>query len=186
MERAATLNEISQVRKYEIPEVSEVIEYITLILLAVAIPFFLQGPQLLVGVVVNFALIIAAINVKGMGKLIPLILLPSVSALAAGVLFAEVTHTILYMIPFIWAGNAALVFNIKNRHVRRNEKYIPSLAFAAGVKVLIIASGALILTALGLVPLKFLIAMGVLQLVTALSGGILVIPANLIYKKISK
>lgn len=180
------VNELSQVRKYEITKMGEIVEYVAVSILAIAIPLFLQGPQLLVGSVVNAALIMGAINVKGFKKLVPLIILPSIAALMGGLLFAEITPALFYMLPFIWLGNASLVYNIKNRHIKKKNKYLATLGFAATNKTLIIGGGALVLTLLGVVPAKFLILMGVFQLITALIGGLLVIPTNMLYKKYSK
>lgn len=178
------LSVISEVRMYEIPRVSETVEYILLSIIAFIIPLFLQGPQLLVGTVVNCMLIVTAINIKGMKKLIPLIVLPSISALIGGYLFGGFTYALLYMLPFIWMGNALIVFMFKYMHVQNKKNYMVSLGISTLMKVLVIFLAAFVLVQLGLVPTKFLIFMSLLQLVTAFLGGVLALPVNLIYKNI--
>ena len=85
----------------------------TLIFLSMAIPFFLEKPQLLVGSVVNGLLILAALNIREEKNLLPIILLPSLATLFRGLVFGSFTFLLIYMIPFIWIGNYALIYVLR-------------------------------------------------------------------------
>jgi hypothetical protein len=118
--------------------------------------------QLIVGTIVNFCLAYAAIKVSGsMLKLAPLIILPSIGAYLSGIVFGVQTSSLLYILPAIWLANAAYVFLAKERKVIEASIAKASMLFAY-------ASG---LVLLGIVPAAFLIAMGPVQLATALAGG---------------
>jgi hypothetical protein len=76
------------------------------------------------------------------------------------------------MIPFIWMGNAVLIYIFKWLKLRLKMNYFLTLAIGAGVKSGFLFLSALLLYKLGLVPVVFLTAMGVMQLTTAVFGGI--------------
>jgi hypothetical protein len=128
------------------------------------VPFFFSNPQLLVGSIVNFILAYAAFELPWK-KIMPIIFLPSIAALLSGLIFGPMSSFLLYMVPFIWAGNILLVFYIKRFWSSARSAVIPSV-YKAGL----IFSAALLLHAAGVVPAVFLIAMGPLQLITALAG----------------
>jgi hypothetical protein len=88
-----------------------------------------------------------------------------------GALFGSLTMFLVYLIPFIWIGNALLVFSFKYFKLRLNKNYWLTLVLGALLKsgFLFIASLALYL--LGIIPLFFLISMGIMQLITSLLGG---------------
>ena len=152
---------------------SNSVEYFEMIVYSAAsffIPFLIGHPQIAVGIVVNAMLITSALNLKGW-KVLPIIILPSVAMLFRGALFGGFTMFLIYLIPFIWIGNALLVFSFKYFRLRLNKNYWLTLIIGALLKsgFLFIASLALYL--LGIIPLFFLISMGVIQLITALLGG---------------
>jgi hypothetical protein len=134
------------------------------------IPFFIGHPQLAVGIIINAMLIVSALNLKGW-KLAPIIILPSIAMLARGALFGQFTIFLLYMIPFIWIGNFILVYNFKYFKLKRKSNYWLTLVLGAFFKSGFLFLSALVLFYLGLIPVVFLIAMGIMQLVTALLGG---------------
>ena len=179
MEVFATLEK----REYSFSAHRDFIQLIVLSLLAFSIPFIFPGPQLLTGVIVNLFLVFAAVGMRG-NNIFPVIMLPSLGALANGLLFGPFTIFLVYLIPFIWIGNFILVFGIKEL------LYKFKLGFGgAGISATLLKSGALFLPAYGLylagvVPKALLIPMGVLQLVTALSAVVLVgIGRGLVRKK---
>jgi hypothetical protein len=79
------------------------------------------------------------------------------------------------MIPFIWLGNAVLVISFRKIQFKRIWIKIVSCSF---LKSALLFFSALVLFKLGIVPVMFLTAMGIIQLITALCGGILAFGVN--------
>ncbi len=157
-------------QEYSLTQVQEYAEMFLYATISFAIPFVLGQPQLLVGSVVNCALVLAAFNLKG-NRLLPVIILPSVGAYAAGAIFGVASSALLTMIPFIWAGNLILVFSMKKLTLAMKQNRLLSLGIGAGAKAGFLFLSAFVLFSVGLVPVAFLTAMGILQLTTALIGG---------------
>ena len=143
------------------------------------VPFSIAQPQLLVGTIVNAALVAGAFKLRG-GELLPLIVLPSLGTLAAGLVFGPFTPFLVVMLPFIWIGNALLVYAVKRFIVAvENEKnktknaknYVVGNAIGIAAKTAFLFASAYALYSLQLVPAIFLTAFGVFQLVTALAGA---------------
>ncbi|KKR00996.1 MAG: hypothetical protein UT26_C0037G0021, partial [Microgenomates group bacterium GW2011_GWC1_39_12] len=76
--------------------------------------------------------------------------------------FGPFTIYLVYFLPFIWVGNYLLMYVAKSS----------SFLVAALAKSLFLFLIAYIFVSLHIVPKIFLTAMGILQLVTALVGGI--------------
>ncbi len=135
-----------------------------------------QNSQIIVGSVVNTALIITAINIKGWKKIVGIITMPSISTILSGYVFKSASPFMAYMIPAIWLGNFALVYSYKLLMLAKEKNYF--LAGIVGVitKVIIIASGFMILKAFNVFPAKLVntlqIAMTTTQAITALIGVI--------------
>ena len=145
--------------------------------LAFSIPFLLAGPQLFIGTIVNMSLIGSALYLKGR-KLLPIMILPSLGVLSRGVIFGPLTFYLVYLLPFIWLGNAILVFSIKFFHLKAKRSYFFSAVLGSGFKFAFLFLSALLLYTLGIIPAAFLIAMGILQLITAISAGMILWPIN--------
>lgn len=135
------------------------------------VPFFLGHPQLLVGIIVNAALILSALNLKGY-KLLPVIIAPALGAFSRGLIFGPYTIYLMYMIPFIWLGNALLVFCFKYFKLKLGKNYLFTLIIGALLKSGFLFLMAFLLYNLGIIPIVFLTAMGIIQLTTAFAGGI--------------
>ena len=133
-----------------------------------SLPFLLGGPQSLVGTAVNAALVLSVL-IKQDGYFWPVILLPSLGVLSRGFLFGPLTPFLVYLVPFIWAGNFIFVSVVK-RFYRQNN-FFP-LLLAALVKAGFLFSIAFLFNRLGLLPPLFLKTMGVFQFATALAGGL--------------
>ncbi len=146
--------------------------------LAFLIPFALGGPQLVVGSLVNAALVYAALNVSS-GRALPVVFMPSIAALARGVLFGALTPFLAIMLPFIWAGNALLVYSIKLMSSRNVPAWI-TLPCAAAVKAGWIFVFAALFVQLDVLPSAMLSAMGLVQLATALIGAAIAVGATAI------
>lgn len=148
-----------------------------LYLLSFFIPFLVQGPQLLVGILVNFLLILAITQFK-LKAIIPALILPSLSVYAYGLLFGGATNFLIYLIPIIAIGNASYVLTFQGCQRKFNrgckKKYITNylgVLLAAMVKsILLFICTYILIKSIGL-PQMFLTAMGVTQLVTASIGG---------------
>ncbi|MGV8168449.1 MAG: hypothetical protein ACP5N3_00165 [Candidatus Nanoarchaeia archaeon] len=152
--------------------------------LAFLVPFTLGHPQLIVGILVNAALVLAALNLKDY-KLLPVIMLPSIAVLSRGMIFGPFTIFLIYMIPFIWIGNIILVYAFKELKLKRKMNSIVTLIIGAGAKTLFLFLCALLLVKTGMIPAPFLVSMGVLQLYTALLGGILALGIHETKKRVN-
>jgi len=135
------------------------------------LPFVLShaSQQLLLGTLVNAAIVMAAVRLNWK-QAAPAIFLPALGVLAAGALFGSLTAFLLYLVPFIWAGNALLAFSFK----RFSRKNYALRAFAgAGIKSVFLGTATFALVSLSLVPSALLFPMGAVQFLTALSGSVL-------------
>ena len=166
------INKLANIQKYEWSIKSEAIEVALYSLVGFFLPFMLAHPQWLVGTIVNAMLISAAMSVKGY-KLLPVILLPSIGVLSAGLIFGKFTPFLLYMIAFIWVGNGLLVGAFKLFNVHKKWDYTSTLIIGACVKSLFLFIAAFVLFKFGLIPVVFLSAMGIMQWVTVMTGGAL-------------
>jgi len=170
---------------------ADLIQTISIFLLALLVPTFLgqliknifgaqsiitQNSQLIVGSIVNTALIMSAINLKGWKKILGVVTMPSISTMLSGYVFKSASVYMVYMIPAIWIGNFVLVYMYKLLMLSKEKHYF--LAGIVGVitKVIIIASGFMILKAFNVFPAKLVntlqIAMTTTQAITALIGVI--------------
>ncbi len=156
--------------QYELDSRREMLELAALSFLAFAIPFLFPGPQLLTGIIVDSFLVFAAFRVRG-AKLLPVILLPSIGALANGFVFGPLTIFLIYLIPFIWVGNFLFVYGIKQLAFEKGMGFWSAGAVSALVKSAAIFIPAYLLYAGGVLPEAMLLPMGVMQFATA-SGGV--------------
>jgi len=137
--------------------------------LAFAIPFFVSGPQWLTGTLVNALILLVATNKLPQKHWYPVAVLPSLAALSHGILFGKFTPFLLYFLPFIWLGNLILM----KSYIYVCKKTVPILAIiiSGSCKALFLYIFALILYQLKIVPGIFLASMGLIQLLTAIAGG---------------
>jgi hypothetical protein len=172
---------------YDVKNIEENIQLVLLSVIVFFLPFVLGHPQILVGVIVNAMLIVGATYLKG-HKMLPLILLPSLGVLTAGILFGTYTIFLLYLIPLIWLGNAVYVYVYKHvsfKEERGWRSQILGVGVASILKAGLLFGATFVLVQLSIVPSVFLTAMGVLQLTTALIGGILAVGIVKAREKIS-
>ncbi len=176
------LKQLAGGRTYDVSRNLEWMEFLLLSATALLVPLIFRHPQIIVGSAVNFILIMAAINTRGWRKLLSLILLPGISATAGGYLFGGLTVFLLYLLPFIWLGNGALVLLFKWLFVIHKRNYFVSLFLSSLAKAACIFIPAYILAQFDILPGLFLYFMGPLQIVTALIGGLCVLPILPLYK----
>ena len=76
---------------------------------------------------------------------------------------------LMYFVPFIWLGNTILIRTM----VYSKLPYLYRMTLASALKAFILFITAYILVSFNIVPKVFLTAMGLMQLITALAGGLL-------------
>lgn len=139
--------------------------------------------QIIVGSIVNTALIISAINIKGWKKIIGVVTMPSISTVLGGYVFGTASVYMVYMVPAIWLGNLALIYFYKLNLLEKKKNYFSAGVLGIIVKVFVIFVFFEILNVFGIFPAKLVtnlqMAMGLTQLITA-SIGMLI--AFTIYK----
>lgn len=156
---------------YAHTQLMEIGQFVIYSVVSFTLPFMFSHPQILLGSIVNMLLVLGAQNVKG-HKLWALIILPNLGVLASGALFGALSKFLIFFIPSIWIGNALIVFGYKYFKFGKNKNTAQSLSYSIALKVVFMSVYAFILVSLHLVPNVFLMAMSVLQLGTAILGGI--------------
>ena len=136
-----------------------------------------SNSQIIIGSIVNTALIITALNVKGSKKIIGIITLPSISTILSGYVFKTASVYMAYMIPAIWIGNYVIVYIYKKLLLEKKWNYFLTGVIAIVLKVAVIFSGFSILNAFEVFPEKLVqnlqTAMGTTQAITATIGMII-------------
>ena len=176
----------------------DIMQTILIFLIALLVPTFLGGilskifgstsvistnSQLIVGTIVNAALVVSAINLKGWAKILGVVTMPSISTILSGYVFGTASVYMVYMIPAIWIGNFALIYSYKFLMLGKNKHYFLAAIVGIIVKVAIIFALFNLINLFGVFPEKLVEnlrnAMGMTQLITATLG---VIAAFVIYK----
>jgi len=147
--------------------IDENIQITLLSLTAFLVPFILKQPQLLIGSIINFILIFS-ISRYDLKKIIPILFLPSIATFLNGVLFGSFTVYLAYLLPFIILSN--LIYILAFKYI--TYKYV-NIFCASLLKACFLFSSAYILFNTIHIPEIFLTTMGLVQLYTALIGGIL-------------
>jgi hypothetical protein len=119
---------------------------------------------------VNTFLILAALMLSRRAAL-SIIVLPSIAALLHGVLFGPATPFLLFFLPVIWIANAVFVFSLSS--LDRSMPQFAALGIAAVAKSFLLFLIASLAFRFALVPALFVTSMGVMQLITAVLGGLL-------------
>ena len=139
--------------------------------------------QLIVGTIVNAALVVSAINLKGWAKILGVVTMPSISTILSGYVFGTASVYMVYMIPAIWLGNFVLIYSYKLLMLGKNKHYFLAGIVGTIAKVTIIFALFNLINLFGVFPEKLVEnlrnAMGMTQLITATLG---IIVAFVIYK----
>ena len=176
----------------------DIMQTILIFLIALLVPTFFGGilskifgstsvistnSQLIVGTIVNAALVVSAINLKGWAKILGVVTMPSISTILSGYVFGTASEYMVYMIPAIWIGNFALIYSYKFLMLGKNKHYFLAGIVGIIVKVAIIFALFNLINLFGVFPEKLVEnlrnAMGITQFITATLG---VIVAFVIYK----
>ncbi len=177
---------------------ADVVQTLVIFLVALIVPTFLgqllkiifpatsivvTKSQLIVGSIVNTALIISSLNFKGWTKILGVITMPSIATVFSGYVFSTASTLMSWMIPGIWLGNFALVYAYKLFYVSKKWNYYLVGIIGIALKAIIIFGSFNIIKELGVFPEKMIPnlsqAMGIIQVITATIGMFL---AFLIYK----
>lgn len=131
--------------------------------------------QLIIGSIVNTALIMSALNLKGTAKIMGVITMPSIATILGGYVFQTASIYMVYMIPAIWVGNFALVYAYKVLVVKQQKVYWFAGMIGIVAKVAIIFGIFSILKIFHIFPDKLVstlqIAMSTTQAITAMIGA---------------
>ena len=198
MERESVLNKAMRDYSKQI----DILQIILICIGALLVPTFLgmiiknvfgansvitSNTQIIVGSIVNTALIITALNVKGWKKIIGIITLPSISTILSGFVFKSASFYMAYMIPAIWLGNFAIVYLYKKLLLEKKWNYFLTGIIAIITKVAIIFGGFSLLNVFGIFPEKIAqnlqVAMGSTQAITATIGMIIAYSVYFVNKK---
>lgn len=174
---------------YEISKKVDALQTIIIGLIALLVPTFLAkliqtvfgvqsiitaNSQIIVGSIVNAALIMTAINLKGWKKIIGVVTMPSISTILGGYVFGTASVYMVYMIPAIWLGNFALIYAYKLIMLAKGKNYFLAGVIGIIVKVLVIFGSFELLNVFNIFPEKLVnnlqMAMGMTQLITATIG----------------
>lgn len=178
---------MTKVLKKQLVDTKKITDVIVTLLIMVGaflVPTFLakiiplgKYQQIVVGTIVNTALIMTALYTKGSIKTIFIATLPSMSNILGGFLFTPITLYAKLMIPAIILGNFAFIFIYKAMYVNKKTNYIASAVLAIVVKVAIIYAGFSIMNAAMSLPTMVQTtlntSMGITQLITATCGSVL-------------
>jgi len=133
----------------------------TVFVLVFVIPLLFNGSQIITGSIINTLLFISAAKLSK--RTLPFMaVIPSLGAVSNGILFGPFTIYLVYFLPFIWIGNYLLMYITKTHN----------MWIASFIKSIFLFLIAYVFVSLHIVPKIFLTAMGVIQLGTALIGGI--------------
>ncbi len=167
---------------YRLSYNAEIFEIALYTVAAFFLPLMVGHPQIVVGVLVNSLLIVSALNVRGI-RLLSVIIAPTLGALSRGILFGPFTIFLVYMIPFIWVGNAILVYAFKRLHLGAKLNRWITLFIGSAVKAAFLFAVAFAFVQLGILPKLFLATMGIFQFYTAILGGVLALGFQAVKKK---
>ena len=170
----------------------DIIQTIIIFLLALLVPTFLgqilnkvfgqtsvvaTNSQIIIGTIVNMALIMTAINLKGWGKILGVVTMPSIATILGGYVFGTSSVFMVYMIPAIWIGNFILVYAFKLIMLNKNKNYFLAGIVGIILKVLVIFTVFNVLNGFNIFPEKMIetlqTSMGLTQLITASLGVVL-------------
>ena len=198
MEKESVLNKTM----YDFSKKADLIQAIIIGLIAFLVPTFLAqlinaifgaqsivttNSQIIVGSIVNSALIFSAINVKGWKKIIGVVTMPSISTILSGYVFKSASVYMVYMIPAIWIGNFVLIYAYKLIMLEKNKNYFLGGVVGIIAKVLVIFGCFEILNLFNIFPDKLVAnlqkAMGLTQLITASIGTLIMFIVYQIEKK---
>ena len=188
------MEQVVNKRMYEFSKVGEAIQTILIILGALLVPavipqiiqsafgktsWIATNSQIIVGSIVNTALIMTGLNIKGWRKILLIATLPSLSAIGSGYIFGSLSKVTMFMVPGIWLGNFALIMLMKYFYANKGINYVFSAIISIVVKTAIIFGVLNLWMAFSILPNQGMVAstlkntMGLTQIVTATIGAVI-------------
>ena len=164
----------------EVINVTAVVGFLLLLCLAMPIvtreflagSWYAQNNQFIIGPMVNATLIYGALRFRKTYNTVGIVLLPSICTALLGLIGIQAIF-LMYMIPFIWLGNMALVLSF-----RKITRYTVASIVGVLLKVSFIFGGFLLMNSFGVFPgpvaTNLWTMMGIVQLITATAGAIIV------------
>ena len=160
-------------RVRDFSKTTDIIQTVAIFLVAFLTPTFLAqiikavfgeasvitaNSQIIVGSIVNVALVMAAINLKGWAKILGVVTMPSISTIMSGYIFKSASTAMVPMIPAIWLGNFALVYSFKFLMLSKKQNYFVAGIVGIVVKVAVIFGCFMLLSrGLNMLVLKMLL-----------------------------
>jgi len=129
--------------------------------LSVLVPLIIGKPQLLVGSIINFLIVYSTLR-YGFKKTVPILVLPSLTAIGTGLLFDGATYFLMYLSPFIIISNMILSYFVS----KKTNIYFILGVFSKGI--FLVLAYRVLMEYIGL-PIIF-ISSSYLQFVTAIVG----------------
>lgn len=166
-----TKNSFLDFQIYDYSSLYQTVELVALSLLSFLLPIVMGHPQFLIGSMINLMLFRSALSMD-FKRTLPVILLPSIGVVTAGVLFGGLTGFTMFFIPFIWVGNAIYVIVAKFVSYRVKDNYGLNVLLASSIKSGLLFTAAFFMVGLFGFPAVFLKAMGLLQFITGCIGGV--------------
>lgn len=188
------MEQIVNKKVYELSKIGEIIQTILIILGTLLVPavvpqllqiifgktsWIASNSQIIVGSIVNTALIMTGLNMKGWRKILLIATLPSLSAIGSGYIFGSLSKVTIFMVPGIWLGNFSLIMLMKYFFANKGINYIFSAIISIVVKTSIIFGVLNIWMALSILPNQGIVAstlrntMGLTQGATATIGAVI-------------
>ncbi len=135
----------------------------------ILIPLAWNGPQLMIGSIVNMLLCLTAKTSQAKSWWIKAAL-PSLAVIIHGVLFGSFTIYLFYLWPIITLGNWVYM-RIGKSNLRTHK--VSKLLVASAIKMLILITGATLLSHQKIIPIVMVKSMGMIQFITAMIGGLM-------------
>jgi len=164
--KTATIDTTEQTSVYPLLIYATIISIVSLVLHPTSTNMWLTG------VVVNCVLIRSCFDLSRV-SLIPLAMLPSITVTIKGLATGLLLFSSLAYLPVIWLGNLLMVSLFKTLAVQQKRNCLLALTTATVAKATLMTVFAY--TFYNLFPLgwTFFLIMGPVQLVTAMTGGLL-------------
>ena len=178
---------------------TDIIQTVLIYLIAFLVPTFLgqilsivfgsesiiaTKSQLIIGSIVNTALIMTALNLKGKVKIAGVVTMPSIATILGGYIFGTAaTPYMVCMMPAIWLGNFVLVYSYKFIFLNKEKNFFLAGVVGVVVKVAVIFGYFLLLKSFGIIPDQLVTALQAnMSSVQAITATIGVIISFIIYK----
>ncbi|MFA5382590.1 MAG: hypothetical protein WC356_05455 [Candidatus Micrarchaeia archaeon] len=168
-------NEIINLNKGILSYKQLLFEILFFSILCIILPSVFVHPQWVVGTLVNAILFRVAITQKGWKFILPIVVLPSIGAIFSGIIFGTPILILFIFAPLIWLGNFSYILINKFCIFKKRLNLGVSLLLSSITKFIILFLSAFIAVYLFNFPDILLTTMGLIQILTAIFGGLLAV-----------